>query len=185
MACRDRLVNSLLNLPALYSDCNRGASSKVVRVIRKVPRKSATTDSMNPAAADIRSAIRTVLASWAGLVADERRLEPPTRDLPALARFLCRHVEWLTRHPAAGDIADEIQDLTRTARSIAYPDSIRRVHIGCCPDGDCDGDLVALISTHRDLLPSEIICTISAGHSWPATSWTKLARQIRGQGGST
>jgi hypothetical protein len=140
---------------------------------------------MNPAAADIRSAIRTVLASWAGLVADERRLKPPARDVPALARFLCRHGEWLSRHAAAGDIADEIQDLTRTARNIAYPDRIRRVHIGYCPDGDCGGDLVALMRPDGDPLPSEIICTISPGHSWPITWWTKLARRIRSQGEST
>ncbi len=181
-ACRDRLVSNLLHLPTLYSDCNKGTSSTVVRVIRKVPRKSATTDSMNPAAAEIRSAIRTVLASWAGLVAAERRLEPPSRDLPALARFLCRHVDWLIHHPAAGDIADEVQDLARTARNIAYPNSMSRVHIGYCPDGDCGGDLVALIRPHDDLLPSEITCTISSAHSWPVTWWTRLARQIRSRG---
>lgn len=185
MACRDRLVNNLLSLPALYSDCSKGTGSKVVHVVRKVPRKSTTADSMNPAAVEIRSAIRTVLASWAGLVADERRLEPPARDLPVLARFLCRHVEWLSCHPAAGDIADEVQDLTRTARNIAYPNSIRRVHIGYCPDGDCDGDLVALIRPQGDLLPSEIICTISPGHAWPVTWWTKLARRIRSEGERT
>jgi hypothetical protein len=184
MACRDRLVNNLSNLPALHADCNRDASPKVVRVIRKVPRESATTDPINPAAAEVRTAILTVLASWAGLVVDERRLEPPARDLPALVRFLCRHVEWLIRHPAAGDMADEIQDLTRTARNRAYPNDIRRVHIGCCPDGDCDGDLVALMRPKDDLLPSEIICTISLDHSWPITWWTKLARQIRSQGES-
>jgi hypothetical protein len=27
-----------------------------------------------------------------------------------------------------------------------------------------------------DPLPSEITCTISPGHSWPVTSWTRLAR---------
>jgi hypothetical protein len=185
LACRDRLVNNLLNLPVLYSDCNKGASQKVVRTIRKVPKKSATSDLMNPAAAEVRSAILRVLASWAGLVANERRVEPPARDLPVLARFLCRHVEWLTRHPAAGNIADEIQDLARTARNIAYPNGVRRVRIGYCPDGDCDGDLVALMRPQGDLLPSEIICTISPSHSWPITWWTKLARKMRSQGEST
>jgi hypothetical protein len=184
MACRDRLANNLSDLPTLYSDCNKGASPKVVRVIRNAPRKSVTTDLINPAAAEIRSAILTVLASWAGLVADERRLGPPARDVPTLARFLCRHVGWLTRHPAAGDVADEIQDVTRTARKVAFPNGIRRVHIGYCPDGDCDGDLVALIRPHGDLLPSEIICTISPSHSWPVTWWTKLARQMRSRGES-
>jgi hypothetical protein len=42
--------------------------------------------------------------------------------------------------------------------------------------------LVALIRPHGDLVPSEITCTISSGHSWPVTWWTKLARQIRSQG---
>jgi hypothetical protein len=81
-------------------------------------------------------------------------------------------------------MADEIQKLTRNARNIAYPDSLRRVHIGCCPDGDCAGDLVALIRPPGDHLPSEIICTISPGHSWPVTWWSKLARQIQSRGES-
>jgi hypothetical protein len=177
--CQDCLATDLLNLPALYSDCSGGTAREAVRVIRKVPQKRSTTDCMTPAAAEIRSAIRTVLASWAGLVAEERRLEPPARDIAALARFLCKHVAWLTRHPAAGDLVDEIRELTRAARNIAYPDTIRRVYIGCCPAGDCDGDLVALIRSRSDRRPSEIVCTISHDHSWPITKWTKLARQVR------
>lgn len=179
IACRDRLVNDLLNLPGLYADCNGGAGPEVVLVIRTVRRKSTTSDSMSPAAAEIRSAIRTILASWAGLVAGERRVQPPARDILALARFLCRHVEWLTRHPAAGDLVDEVRDLTRTARNIAYPSGVRRVPVGWCPDGDCNGELFALIRHHDDIRPSEIICTISSDHSWPVTRWTKLARQVR------
>jgi hypothetical protein len=177
--CRDRLVKNLLNIPALYSDCGTGAGPEVVRVIRKVPRKSATTHTIDPAAAEARAAMRTVLASWAGLVVKERRLDPPARDVPALARFLCRHVEWLIRHPAAGDMAGEIQELARTARGIAYPNSVRRVPIGGCPYGDCGGELVAFIRPQGEVLPSEIACTISPGHSWPVTWWTRLARQIR------
>lgn len=167
----------------LYSDCNRSAGPKVVRVIRRDPRKNATADPMNPVAAEVRSTILTVLASWAGLVADARRLRPPARDLPALTRFLRRHVDWLSRHPAAGDMADEIQELTLTARNIAYPNSIRRIRIGYCPDTECDGELVALISPHADLR-SEIVCTNSPDRSWPVTWWPKLARQMRSQGGS-
>ncbi|UED85137.1 hypothetical protein [Streptomyces profundus] len=134
---------------------------------------------MNPAAAEIRSTIRNVLASWGGLVAEERRLAPPTRDIPTLARFLGRHIEWLARHPAAGDMVDEIRDLTRRARNIAYPNNVRRVPIGGCPDDGCAGELVALIRRQDDVLPSEIVCTVSPSHSWPVTWWTRLARQIR------
>ena len=153
-----------------------------MRVIRRAPRRSTATDSMNPAAAEIRCTIRSVLASWAGLVAEERRLRAPARDIPELSRFLGRHVDWLVRHPAAGDMADEIQDLARTARGIAYPDSVRRVPVGSCPHGDCDGDLVALIGRPGDVLPSRIACTASAHHSWPVTWWNRLAHRMRSQG---
>lgn len=166
-------------MPTLHSDCDKGAGQRVVRVTRKAPRKSAATDLMNPAAAEMRSTIRTVLASWAGLVADERRLEPPAREISALARFLSRHVTWLSRHPAAGDMADEIEDLMRAACDIAYPSNIRRVHIGYCPVSDCDGELIAHIRPQDDIHPSEIVCSLSSAHAWPITWWSKLARQMR------
>lgn len=178
-------MNDLLSLPALYSDCDRGVGPEIVRVIRRFPRKSAANDSISPAAAEIRSAIRTVLASWSGLVAEERGLERPARDIPALCRFLCRHVDWLSRHPAAGDLVDEIRDLARNAHGVAYPDTVRRVPVGCCPTPHCDGELVAQMRRRDDTLPSEIVCTVSPHHSWPATSWTRLARQVkRSQGES-
>lgn len=176
--CRDCLVKDLRSLPRLYSDCTGDVTPAAVRVIRRSSRKSWAADSISPAAADIRATIRCVLASWAGLVTDERRLTPPTRDVPTLARFLCQHVEWLVRHPAANDMVEEIRDLTRTARAIAYPDSVRRVRIGYCPNGDCEGDLVALIRRNDDLR-SEIVCTASEEHSWPITRWTILARRVR------
>jgi hypothetical protein len=182
LSCRDRLINDLLNLPTLYSDCGTGTRQNLVRVIRKVPRKAAGTDSMNPAAAEIRSSICTVLASWAGLVADERRLEPPIREVRTLAHFLVRHAEWLSRHPAAGELVNEIRDLTRTANDIAYPGSVRRVRVGYCPDSECGGELVARIRPHRDF-SSEIACTMSSGHTWPITWWTKLARRMQNSQG--
>lgn len=152
--------------------------------MRKAPRRSADTDSMNTAAAEIRSAIRTVLASWAGLVAGERRVEVPVLDIPALTRFLLRNFEWLTCHPAAGDMADEIQGLVRTARGVAYPDNMRRIRIGSRPGSGCDGDVVALIRRHGDFLPSSIVCTTPSGHSWPITWWNRPARrQMRSREG--
>ncbi|WP_233580752.1 hypothetical protein [Streptomyces triticirhizae] len=172
-------MSDLLNLPALYSDCDRGTGPEVVRVIRRIPRKSATVDSISPAAAEIRAAIRTVLASWSGLVVQERGVSRPARDIPALSRFLCRHIDWLTRHPAAGDLMDEIRELTRRAHHVAYPDRSRRVPLGYCPVPECEGELVARMRSRDDALPSDIACSISPHHSWPATSWTRLARQVR------
>ncbi|SDJ65938.1 hypothetical protein SAMN04487820_101112 [Actinopolyspora mzabensis] len=182
--CRERLASNLRILPTLYSDCNRGGGSKEVRVIRKRPRRAANIDSsINATTAEIRSSILTVLASWAGLVTEERRLTPPVREISALACFLAHHVDWLARHSAAGDLVDEIRYLERTARGIAYPDDGRRVRVGYCPDSDCAGELFALIRPHGEIPPSEIVCTTSPTHSWPVTWWSKLARQIRSSEG--
>ncbi|WP_083940320.1 hypothetical protein [Saccharomonospora saliphila] len=133
---------------------------------------------MNAAAVEVRSSIRTVLASWAGLVTEERRVEPPARDIAVLARFLVRHVDWLCRHPAAGDLADEIRHLERTAARVAYPDDGRRIRVGHCPAPECDGELFALIRPHGDLPRSEITCSESSVHSWPVTRWSKLGSLI-------
>lgn len=177
-SCRDRLVRTLDSLPVLYADCVRGVAPSVVRVIRRAP---ARVGSPSPGGADIRSAIRAVLASWAGLVAGERGITPPARDVPALARFLGRHADWLSGHSTAGDLVEEIQDLAGTARALAYPDGVRRMHVGGCPDRDCDGDLVALVRT-RGGPPAEIVCSVSPDRSWPVTAWSALARQTRARG---
>ncbi|MFE1441647.1 hypothetical protein [Streptomyces sp. NPDC058739] len=134
---------------------------------------------MSPAAAEIRFAIRSVLSSWAGLVAEERRLPAPGRDITELTRFLNRHLDWLAGHPAAGELVDEVRALVRTAHAIAYPDTGHRVRIGHCPHRDCDGDLTALIRRRGESHPPRIVCTTTPGHTWPVTWWSTLARQMR------
>ncbi|XRQ14259.1 hypothetical protein ACN3XK_26340 [Actinomadura welshii] len=170
-------MGDIRNLPTLYDDCISRTGSGALRVIRNAPRKSTTADPMSAAAAEIRTSLRTVLASWARLVAEERRLEPPPRDMGALSRFLCRHAEWLAAHPAAGEIVDEIRELTRSARRTAYPTGGGRVSVGSCPN--CSGELVAHMRRRDDPLPSEIVCTTVPDHTWPATRWATLAREIR------
>ncbi|MET9730840.1 hypothetical protein ABZZ79_09300 [Streptomyces sp. NPDC006458] len=148
-------------------------------MIRRTPRRNLATDAMSPAAAEIRFAIRSVLSSWSALVAEERHLAGPVRDIAELARFLNRHLDWLAGHPAAGELVDEVRTLVGTARRIAYPDTGRRVRIGHCPHSDCDGDLTALIRHRGDRHPPRIVCTTTPGHSWPVTWWNTLARQMR------
>lgn len=175
-ACLDRLKRDILCLPSLYNDCVKSKNSKIFHEIAKNSRKN-TSDLMQPAAAEIRGNVRKVLASWASLVADERQVEPPTRDIPILARFLVRHAEWLAAHPAVIEMVDEIGNLTRSARNTADPNGAGRVHVGYCPS--CDGELVALMRNSDDAHPSEIMCTASPDHVWPAKRWAALARAMR------
>lgn len=175
--CLDRLVGDIRSLPTLYDDCMSQTGSGTVRVIRNRPRKSTTADPMSAAATEVRTAIRKVLASWASLVADERRLQRPPRDILELSQFLCRHAEWLAAHPAAAEIVDEIGELTRTARRVAYSHGGGRVPVGSCPT--CSGELVAYMRRREDSLPAEIVCDTVPDHRWPATRWATLARAIQ------
>lgn len=63
------------------------------------------------------------LISWTRMVCEERGLRGPDRDdLGVLSGWLLSQLLWLLEHPAAGDLADELRDLSRTA------DSLSRVH---------------------------------------------------------
>lgn len=181
-ACWDRLVGDLTELPALYSDCGPPTGPGGVREIRRTRRRTATAGPIDPAAVDTRAAILSALASWAGLVAAGRGVRPPARELPALARFLAHNVDWLARHPAVGDLADELHELARAARGTARPTRVRRIRLGRCPGAGCDGEVVALVEPDRGPRPARIVCTATAGHSWPVTWWSKLARQLADPG---
>ncbi|MGW5822514.1 hypothetical protein ACWFR0_39495, partial [Streptomyces noursei] len=72
----------------------------------------------NTAATEVRSGIVTTLASWSGLVAQERGVAAPARTVPALARWLVEHLEWLAAHPAAGEFSAELHRWARAARRV-------------------------------------------------------------------
>ncbi|MCD0448182.1 hypothetical protein LO762_03065 [Actinocorallia sp. API 0066] len=170
-------MGGLANLPALYDDCVRREETGTLQVRRRGSRKNRSIDPMSPAAVDTRAAIRVVLEHWAGLVASERRVQPPDRDIRVLTGFLRRHAEWLAAHPAAAEAVDEIRDLVLSARRAAYPKGGARSRVGSCPN--CSGELVALIRAGDDALPSEIVCTSVPEHAWPAARWATLAREMR------
>jgi len=152
-----------------------GASSPVGRVSGSPDRSRIP----NPAAMEARSRIRAILASWCQLIAEERGAELPRDEVADMGEYVARHALWLAAHPAAGDAADELRELVRVARRIAYPDGTRRVDVGPCPHDGCGGTIRALLRRADSLLPSAIVCSASAEHEWPADQWLTLGRQIR------
>lgn len=84
----------------------------------------------------LRHETTTTLNSWARVVVEDRALThgiPLGTDTEQLAVFLERHAEWLSRHPAATEAAEEIQTASRHVRAVAIP--VRRdwLAIGDCP----------------------------------------------------
>ena len=121
-----------------------------------------------------RADMRLVLASWSDLVAETRAVPPPDRTVPAMARFLAGQLPWLAEHPAAGDVADEVAVLTRSASTAGRPSPWHRIRLGDCVVPECPGRLVALVRDRDGAVPSAITCDTSAGHTWPPQLWHTL-----------
>lgn len=177
-ACRDELAAGLESLPGLYNECGRrlGGSDR--------PRGTAVSSSSMPGmpfnapAADVRARILGVLGSWSGMVAEERRVTAPERSVGALATFLGRHVDWIAAHTAATEATEEVAQLVRVARRVAYPNPVRRVAIGGCVEVGCGGELVAFVHPQAPLLPAEIRCDVDPCHSWFEHHWIQLSHRM-------
>lgn len=176
-ACHDSLVTALEKLPGLYRECGRLLAGS------DRPRDRTSGGPLpglpfNAAAADARDSILRVLASWSGLVVEQRHVTAPRRTVGALAGFLGRHVDWVAAQSIACDVTDEVAELVRSARRVAYPRPLRRVPVGACVEVGCGGGLFAVVDPDEALLPSEICCDTDPQHRWPAHRWTQLRRSM-------
>ena len=175
--CRDNLAAGLQDLPGLYNECGRllGGSDQ--------PRDRTSGGSMpgmpfNAPAAEVRAAILGVLASWSGMVVEDRGVTAPRRTASVLAKFLGKHVDWMAAHVTATEATDEVAQLVRSARRVAYPYPIHRVSIGACVEAGCGGELVAVVHPQEPLLPAEISCDADPRHRWLGHQWMQLSRRM-------
>ncbi|WP_205740647.1 helix-turn-helix domain-containing protein [Haloactinopolyspora alba] len=107
-----------------------------------------------------RQNIVSILASWSGLVVDERKLATrPDRTVTDMAAFLESQLPWLSEHPAARDAATEIHDVAEAAAAEVDPHSTARFTIDRCGQSGCDGTARV---THGPGAPEYAIrCTFS------------------------
>ncbi|MCX5203249.1 hypothetical protein OG897_17580 [Streptomyces sp. NBC_00237] len=176
--CRERLFQDLGRLPALYEECARRLDGSADRTQERTSGGSLPGMPLNTAALEVRSAIVTVLASWAAVVAEQRRVRAPLRTVPLLTEFLRRHAEWLTRHEAAGELSLEVTRLARGAWRVIDAEPQRRVAIGDCVEEDCSGALTAVVRPDRPAVPAEITCDAAPEHHWFGHQWLQLSRRL-------
>ncbi|MGI5467486.1 hypothetical protein [Streptomyces sp. CA-132043] len=176
--CQRRLADDIRGLPGLYRACEeilggRGGAGERVSggPLPGMP--------FNTAAAEARSAILTVLGSWAGLIAETYRVPPPARAVPELAAFLLRHLGRLTTHGAAHDASAEAGRLVRKARSAIESAGTRAVPVGACPEPACPGQLTALIRADAPERPTAIRCRADSAHEWAGHEWLRLRHRLR------
>lgn len=176
--CTDRVRRDLVSLPELYDEC--GDQLIPVRrgwVREKVTGSRSRTIPFDTVAADARSEIMEILASWSGLVVSERRVRSPRRNPAALASFLLRHLDWLTAHIAAADFAEEVSKTADAARGSIEAHRSAGFELGPCVHPDCNSTIHASIRESGSQVISQIRCL--AGHTWKTHEWLLLAHQTQ------
>jgi hypothetical protein len=175
--CRDRLENDLVGLPTWYDSCADYLDSRRHRFVERVNSRQPGGIVLNDAVVTIRSDILGTMASWCGLVVDERGVVPPNAlDIHALATFLIIHFTWLTAHPAAPDLVDELADLTEAARGVVLPTNHFRTEVGVCDRPGCGQMVYAESYSEEDQVPYRVAC--ENGHEWPPSQWLLLRGRL-------
>jgi hypothetical protein len=179
---RERALRALAELPELYHDCE----SLLVRFPPAFAQRVAGGGSaglfLDERVTDARRDIVAMLASWSGLVADERGVtRPGRRDVTELSRFLAVHADWLLAHQVGSCFAEELLAVAASAREVSQGVPSRDIELGRCVERGCDNTMTAIRGADGRSSSVEVRC--AAGHVWQARQWLQLARQLRGRSG--
>lgn len=176
-SCRAQLATHLTVLPDLYRRCEGILVNTRGRDLERVHGGLPGGISLNDAAVATRTEMLTVLASWAGLVVDERNVPRPLRrDVHALTSFLLTQLDWLAQHAAAGELAAEIAALVRSAEDTISPDTAVRVELGPCNRSGCAGVVSVVVGGDDEPTPNLMSC--DSGHALPPQQWLMLKHRI-------
>jgi hypothetical protein len=176
-SCHAQLASHLAVLPDLYRRCEGILVNTRGRDLERVHGGLPGGISLNDAAVAVRTEMMTVLASWAGLVVDERQVSrPQRRDIHALTDFLAVQLGWLALHPAAGELAAEIGALVRSAEDTISPDTAVRVELGPCNRSGCSGVVSVVVGGDDEPTPTMMSC--DSGHALPPQQWLMLKHRI-------
>ncbi|MEU6813683.1 hypothetical protein [Streptomyces sp. NPDC046860] len=170
--CFDALQTTLSRLPRLYAEAEQALSPAGAPSLLRVSGTSRTEAlPVRSQAVEARSALMAVLSSWSALVADERRVGAPDREVREMVAFLRRHLEWLARHPALHELLGELEESVALAGRCVQPGQSRQVSVGACREPECAGNLVAHMRSGGAAAASEIRCDSDPAHRWAPHEW--------------
>jgi len=170
-----RITENLTALGGLYDELThsltppRPSGGTVERV--GIRRHGASGIPLSTSALDIRDEIRGTLASWAGVVRTEQRVQAPARNTAALLTFLTHHAGWLARHESAGDLVAETDALVKAAWAVLSGRADRNLVMGPCVRTGCRGTLIADVGSTGPSGRAAITCSADRGHTWSPASW--------------
>jgi hypothetical protein len=168
--CLAKVSRQLELLPALYEDCEHMLVARPNREVERVRGGLPGSATINEAAVSARSTILSTLASLAGLVRDERPVQVVLRrEVAPLAAFLRAHLEWLTDHPAARELCEELDDAVDMAQRVTRPETGKMLEIGTCRTAGCGSTVYATIGAEPSRRPTLVSC--DAGHHLAPRDW--------------
>lgn len=180
-ACHKRVHRELAELPGLYLRCESLLASFPQTFVPKVANGAGGTATglvLDEAVVNARRDIVGLLASWSGLVADERKVgRPRRRDVTELSAFLAIHVDWLLAHQAGISFAQELVTVAATARAASRGGAALEIELGPCVEAGCEHVMIAKRAEGSKSSPVEVSC--AAGHVWRTHQWLRLAHQVR------
>ncbi|MFD6425051.1 hypothetical protein [Streptomyces sp. NPDC060198] len=179
-ACADGIARNLAELPALHREIEYALGPTASGRFERVSGSRNVGIELDEEVCAVRAAMLGVLASWAGTVAGPGTGPAPDRAVAPLAAFLLRHLDLLLRHPAAGDLAEEIGALVADARRVLQPPVTRRITLGRCPRAGCASAVEASAPGRDGAPPEDVRCR--AGHTWPAGDLLALRRSLSAGG---
>jgi hypothetical protein len=153
---------------------------------RRAQESHALTSMVNPPlpvpadVLDARLKAHERLSYWSWYTLKTRHLSLlEAADPPALCTFLIIHAAWLAGFPKA---LTELEASAAELGVIAAQNQPRHQDVGPCPGTTnglpCMGTVNATIRRDDDLLPSDLTCTGTPTHSWPAGEWRTLNRRL-------
>jgi hypothetical protein len=177
-ACHKRVYRELAELPGLYLRCESLLAHFPQTFVPKVAGGAATGLVLDEAVVNARRDIVGLLASWSGLVADERKVgRPRRRDVTELSAFLAIHVDWLLAHQAGASFAQELVTVAATARAASRGGATLEIELGPCVEAGCEHVMIARRAEGATSSSVDVSC--AAGHVWRTHQWLQLAHQVR------
>jgi len=154
--CVEQVGRQLRALPYLHQECLHHVSPASRRTNPTKVSGSRRNDFLDISVLDSRHNILAVLESWSELVVERLGRVAPKRTVPDLARFLARHLAWLTAQPPAAEFADEIEGLAGELRRIVDPDpgGLQALIRTCVVEG-CNGTISALPQHQKSRRPAD------------------------------
>lgn len=180
--CVGQVERQLRALPYLHQECLNHVSPTSRRTNPTKVSGSRRNDFLDISVLDSRHNILAVLESWSEIVLEQLGCAAPERTVPHLARFLIRHLTWLTAQPPAAEFADEIESLAGELRRIVDPDpgNLQALIRKCVVEG-CNGTISASPQHQKSRNSPDSSVSCSAGHSWKMHELLLLGRLMERQ----